>query len=84
MALGGVRTPGRTRRMADALAEGAVSAGAEVAVLRAEDAGAEDLVAADAINNPREFMACRKLVPRLERVDPARLADPAVTMQELL
>lgn len=40
---------GRTRRMADALAEGAASAGAEVALLRAEDAGADDLVGADAI-----------------------------------
>lgn len=40
---------GRTRRMADALAEGARSAGAEVEILRAEDAGAADLLAADAI-----------------------------------
>lgn len=40
---------GRTRRMADALAEGAREAGAEVRVLRAEDAGDEDLLTADAI-----------------------------------
>jgi NAD(P)H dehydrogenase (quinone) len=40
---------GRTRRMADALAEGATSAGAEVRVLDAADASADDLVAADAI-----------------------------------
>ena len=40
---------GRTRRMAEALAEGATSAGAEVRVLATEDASADDLVAADAI-----------------------------------
>jgi NAD(P)H dehydrogenase (quinone) len=42
-------TTGRTRRMAEAVAEGARSAGAEVALVRAEDAGADDLLAADAI-----------------------------------
>lgn len=42
-------TTGRTRRMADALAEGARSAGAEVSVVRAEDAAGGDLLAADAI-----------------------------------
>ena len=40
---------GRTRRMADALADGAREAGASVSVLRAEDAESEDLEAADAI-----------------------------------
>jgi len=40
---------GRTRRMADAIAAGAIEAGAEVRVLDAGAAGAEDLEAADAI-----------------------------------
>lgn len=40
---------GRTRRMADALAEGAREAGAEVSLKSADDAGGEDLLAADAI-----------------------------------
>jgi 3-phenylpropionate/trans-cinnamate dioxygenase ferredoxin reductase subunit len=41
------------------------------------------LVAADVINNPREFMLCRKLVPRLDRVDPAHLADPEFPLKDL-
>jgi NAD(P)H dehydrogenase (quinone) len=40
---------GRTRRMADAIAEGARGAGADASVVRAEDASADDLLAADAI-----------------------------------
>ncbi len=41
------------------------------------------LVAADAVNSTREFMACRKLVPRLERVDPDRLVDRDTPIQDL-
>jgi NAD(P)H dehydrogenase (quinone) len=40
---------GRTARMADAAAEGAREAGAEVEVKRAEEAGPQDLEAADAV-----------------------------------
>lgn len=40
---------GRTRRMAEALAEGAREAGADVTLKSADDAGADDLEAADAI-----------------------------------
>jgi NAD(P)H dehydrogenase (quinone) len=40
---------GRTARMAEAVAEGAKEAGADVAVLRAEDAGERDLQDADAV-----------------------------------
>ena len=40
---------GRTRRLAEALAEGAVEAGAEVVLRSAEEAGSDDLAAADAI-----------------------------------
>ena len=40
------------------------------------------LVAADAVNSPREFMACRQLVGH--PVDAARLADPLVELKTLL
>ena len=42
------------------------------------------LIAVDAVNRPREFMACRKLVPQRPRIDPARLADESVPMQEMI
>ena len=40
------------------------------------------LVAADAVNSPREFMACRQLVGR--RVDAGQLADPLVDLKTLI
>jgi NAD(P)H dehydrogenase (quinone) len=40
---------GRTARMAEAVAEGAAEAGADVVVRRAEEAGDADLLAADAV-----------------------------------
>ena len=40
------------------------------------------LVAVDAVNAPREFMACRQLIGR--QLDPARLADPLVDLKTLL
>lgn len=40
---------GRTARMAEAVAAGAKEAGAEVALLRADEAGPDDLLAADAV-----------------------------------
>ena len=42
------------------------------------------LIAVDAVNRPREFMACRKLVPERPRIDPARLADESIPMQEMV
>ncbi len=42
------------------------------------------LMAADVVNNPREFMACRKLVPLLGKFDRAQLADAERPLQELL
>ena len=42
------------------------------------------LIAVDAVNRPREFMACRKLVPQRPRIDPAKLADESVPMQEMV
>ena len=40
------------------------------------------LTAADAVNSPREFLACRQLVGH--RVDPAKLADPEVNLRQLI
>jgi len=40
------------------------------------------LVAVDAVNSPKEFMACRQLVAKQAKIDPARLADPAVSMKD--
>ena len=42
------------------------------------------LIAVDAVNRPREFMACRKLVPQRPCIDPAKLADESIPMQEMV
>lgn len=42
------------------------------------------LIAVDAINDPRAFMAGKKLVAQRYEVDPARLADPATDLKSLV
>ena len=42
------------------------------------------LVAADAVNSPKEFMACRQLVAKQAKVDVEKLADSEVPIKELL
>ena len=42
------------------------------------------LIAVDAVNRPREFMACRKLVAENPRIDPGRLADESIPMKEMI
>ena len=42
------------------------------------------LTAVDAVNRPREFMACRKLVPERPRIDPTKLADESIPMKEMI
>jgi 3-phenylpropionate/trans-cinnamate dioxygenase ferredoxin reductase subunit len=42
------------------------------------------LIAVDAVNRPREFMACRKLVPQRPSITPAKLADESIPMQEMV
>ncbi|MEE4361799.1 MAG: FAD-dependent oxidoreductase [Pseudomonadales bacterium] len=42
------------------------------------------VVAVDAVNSPREFMACKQLVADRTPVDAARLADPAVDLKDLM
>ena len=40
------------------------------------------VAAADAVNSPREFLACRQLVGH--RIDPKELADPGVNLRQLI
>lgn len=42
------------------------------------------VVAVDAVNSPREFMAAKQLVAEKRKVDPARLADESVAIKDLL
>ncbi len=42
------------------------------------------LIAADAVNRPREFMACRQLVPKRPSIDPVKLADESIPMKEMV
>ncbi len=42
------------------------------------------LVAVDAVNSPKEFMACRQMVAAKRHLDPKRIADPNVSMKELM
>jgi 3-phenylpropionate/trans-cinnamate dioxygenase ferredoxin reductase subunit len=42
------------------------------------------VVAVDAVNSPREFMASRQMVDRRSKPDPAKLGDPQVPLKELI
>ena len=42
------------------------------------------LIAVDAVNNPREYMACRKLIPQRLRIAPKRLADTTIAMHDMV
>ncbi len=42
-----------------------------------------ELVALDAVNQPRDFMAARKVISERWTIDAARLADPSVSLKEL-
>jgi len=42
------------------------------------------VVAVDAVNSPRDFMASRQMVAKKSAPDPARLADPNVPLKELM
>ncbi len=43
-----------------------------------------ELIALDAVNHARDFMAARKLIGEHARPDPARLADPALAIKDTL
>ena len=42
------------------------------------------VVAVDAVNSPREFMASRQMVDKRSTPDPVKLADPKVALKELI
>ena len=42
------------------------------------------VVAVDAVNSPREFMASRQMVDKRSKPDPAKLGDPKVALKELI
>jgi 3-phenylpropionate/trans-cinnamate dioxygenase ferredoxin reductase subunit len=42
------------------------------------------LVAADAVNHPRDYMAARKVLDRGDTIDPVRAADPGIPLKELV
>jgi 3-phenylpropionate/trans-cinnamate dioxygenase ferredoxin reductase subunit len=71
---------GLSRADDEAVVRGDMSSG-QFAVLYLRDTR---LVAADVINNPREFMACRKLVAQQRTFDAAQLANPEQSLQDLL
>ncbi len=41
---------------------------------------AGELIAAESVNNPRDFMTVRQLIAQRARPDPARLTDPEVAL----
>ena len=41
------------------------------------------IAAVEAVNSPPEFMAGRQLIGQGRRIDPAKLADPGVSMREV-
>jgi 3-phenylpropionate/trans-cinnamate dioxygenase ferredoxin reductase subunit len=43
---------------------------------------AGELVAIDCVNSPKDYMAAKKLIQEHARLDPARLADPAVALKD--
>ncbi len=45
---------------------------------------AGELIAVDAINSPKDYMAARKLIAQRARPDPARLADSGVALADCL
>jgi 3-phenylpropionate/trans-cinnamate dioxygenase ferredoxin reductase subunit len=42
------------------------------------------VVAVDAVNSPRDFMACRQMVDKRSRPDPVKLADPQTPLKSLM
>lgn len=42
------------------------------------------VIAVDAVNSPREFMAAKQLVAEKAKVEPAKLADQAIAIKDLL
>ncbi len=62
-----------------AVVRGAPSAGKFTTLYLRED----QVIAADCVNNPAEFMQCRKGIPTRQRVTAARLKDPDVSLADI-
>ncbi|MCI0434290.1 MAG: FAD-dependent oxidoreductase, partial [Gemmatimonadetes bacterium] len=45
---------------------------------------AGELIALDAVNSPKDYMAARKLIAEHARPDPLRLADPAIALKDCI
>ena len=60
---------------------GSVGAGQSFSLFYLKDGA---ICAADVVNNPRDFMAAKKLVAMKAQVDTALLSDPATSLKELL
>jgi 3-phenylpropionate/trans-cinnamate dioxygenase ferredoxin reductase subunit len=43
-----------------------------------------ELIALDAVNNPKDYMAARKLISERARIDPAKVANPAIALKDCL
>mgnify|MGYP003909387565 CR=1 FL=1 len=41
-----------------------------------------ELLAVDAVNNPKDYMAARKLIAERAILDPARVADPSIALKD--
>lgn len=68
-----------------------LSQGHDALVVRGEPSGrtfsvgylrAGELIALDAVNCPKDYMAARKLIAERAHPDPARLADPAIALKD--
>jgi 3-phenylpropionate/trans-cinnamate dioxygenase ferredoxin reductase subunit len=42
----------------------------------------QELLAVDAVSNARDYMSARKAIAERLRMDPAKLADPAISIKE--
>ena len=43
----------------------------------------DELLAVESVNNPREFMVCRQLIPKRAKIDTEKLADASINMKEI-
>jgi 3-phenylpropionate/trans-cinnamate dioxygenase ferredoxin reductase subunit len=42
----------------------------------------QELLAIDCVNNPKDYMAARKVIEACGKVDPAKLADPSIALKD--
>ena len=44
----------------------------------------DELLAVDSINNPKEFLICRKLVTNKVKIKPSMISDPTTNLNDLI